>query len=204
MGRGFSLIEAMVAVAIMGIIASVAVPNMLPVLHRAELGSATDNVLAFVARARVQSFADRRCVQFVPLLKEAGRQQRIVLRELNTYDCDGTTAHLQAIDTAPRLTDGPLWKVIDTLILESSNVTLTFANHPVTLTTAEGHDFETLPAPGAATAEELRFRGNGRIWSPDAVFNDEVTLVLTHERSGEAKRFRLGSNGGILDRPGGT
>lgn len=178
---------------------------MMPVLHRAELGGATDNLLGFVARARVQAFADRRCVQLVPLTKAAGQRQKIVLRELNTFDCDGTTAHTQSISSAPRLAAGlPLWSVIDTLTLESANVSVAFVSHPATLVNAEGGDFGTLPAPGTSSRAELRFRGNGRVWSPDDAFNDDVTLEVSHARITERKRFRLGSNGTVLDRPGGT
>jgi prepilin-type N-terminal cleavage/methylation domain-containing protein len=205
MRPGFSLIEAMLAVAIMGVIASIAVPNMMPVLHRSELGGATDNMLGFVARARVQSFADRRCVQVVPLTKAAGQRQKIVMRELNTFDCDGTTAHTQSIASAPRLAAGlPLWSVIDTITIESPNVSVAFVNHPATLVNAEGNDFGTLPTPGSVSTAELRFRGNGRVWSPDPAFNDDVTFEISHTRLADRKRFRLGSNGTVLDRPGGT
>ncbi len=208
MVRGFSLIEAMVAVAITGIIASLAVPNMLPILHRAELGGATDNVLGFVSRGRVQAFADRRCVQMVVLKRVAGERQKLVLRELNTFDCDGTSAHDQDIESAPRLSaNATLWTVIDTLDLETTNVTVSFVNHPKTLENVEGGQFGTLPAPGydAVPQQELRFRGNGRIWSPDDnATDDDVTIVLSHDRSGDTKRFRIAGNGVVVDRPGGT
>jgi type II secretory pathway pseudopilin PulG len=191
------LVEAMTAVAITGIIAALAVPNLLPVIHRTELGGATDNVLGFVSRARVQAFADRRCVQMIVQPKVAGQRQTVLLRELNTYDCDGLTAHGQSIASAPRVVSGgPLWTEIDRLDLESALVEVSFINHPPTLTNAEGNDLG---------GDELRLRGNGRIWSPDDVTTDDnVTIQLRHLRSGETKQFRVASNGVVIDRPGGT
>jgi len=190
--RGFSLIEAMMVVAVLGIIAAVAVPSLLPVIQRSELGGATDNVVGFVSRARVQAFSDRRCVQLLIGAKVAGQRQRLTLRELNTYDCDGTTAHAQALATAPRIVaGGDLWLEIDALDIESPNVIVEFVDP---LVNAEGH-----------TGEELRFRGNGRLWSATAnTAGDDMTIRLRHERSGEQKQFRVASNGVVVDRPGGT
>ena len=195
--RAFTLIEAMVTVAILGIVASLAVPTLLPVIHRSELGGATDNVLGLVARARVQAFADRRCVQLILSPKLANRPQTLLVRELNTFDCDGITAHAQSIDSAPRIVAGaPLWSEIDRLTFDSNRVEARFVNHPVTLIGAHGNDL---------AGEELRFRGNGRIWSPDDILtDDDVTIELRHITSNETKRFRIAGNGVVVDRPGGT
>lgn len=193
----FTFIEAMVAVAILGIVAALAVPTLLPVIDRSELGGATDNVLGLVARVRVQAFADRRCVQLLIEPKVAGVRQSLVVRELNTFDCDGITAHAQPIDSAPRVVaGGPLWVEIDRLTFENERIEARFVNHPATLTNAHGNDLGN---------EELRFRGNGRVWSPDGVLtDDDVTIELRHRRSGETKRFRIAGNGVVIDRPGGT
>jgi prepilin-type N-terminal cleavage/methylation domain-containing protein len=205
MQRAFSLIEAMVAVAILGIFAAIAVPSLLPVIHASQLSAAADGLVGFIARGRVQAFSDRRCVQIVPLLKTATTAQAFVMRELNTHDCDGTSAHAQDIATAPRV-DGPsLWVEIDRLQFDTPNVAMAFVGpHPHTNLEAGLVDLAN-----AASTEELRFRGNGRLWTSladtvdDGVDSDRVVIELTHTLTGQRSQIVVAGNGVVVDRTGG-
>ena len=193
----------MVVVAILGIFSVLAVSSMVPAVRRAELGAATDSALAFVTRARFQALANRRCVQVLLLDKVPDHPQELLLRELNSFDCDGTAGGFQTQDmaSAPRIRAGlPLWIEIDRVHLEKEGIVAEFLNHPASLTDADGGD---CPA-GIAVCSEIRFRPTGRVWSSDAdLTNDDITLQVRHLETGETQRMVLGSSGVWRTLPGG-
>jgi Tfp pilus assembly protein FimT len=57
------LIEVMMVVAIIAIMAAVAVPNLLPEVHKAHVGGGAEVVAAAVARARSEAMVSKRCVR---------------------------------------------------------------------------------------------------------------------------------------------
>jgi prepilin-type N-terminal cleavage/methylation domain-containing protein len=214
MRRAFTLVEVMVSVAIMGVIAALATPSVLPIIHRAELGNAAHTLTGFVREARLEAMSLRSCVQVVPLdQSNAARPQAVLLRALNTRDCDGAQGgfQTQTIASAPKISGTEQWRELDRLIFDSHRVRVTFGpvNWPTFLINAE--ECNTDLSASAAFGEvpdpcrDLRFRPTGRVFQPSfpsATRSDErMTIRLTHTQSGETIDFVVGANGFILDLP---
>ena len=201
--RGFTLIEVMLVIAIVGVISAVAVVNLGPLQSHTELGGSTEQVLGMVHRTRLQAMVNRRCTQLLLLDKQPGQAQRIVARELNSFDCEGTNGGFQnqSMATAPKIDNAkPLWVEIDRAIFDNPRTEVAFVNHPASLTNADGAD---LPST-VTTGKELRFRPTGRIWSPDPTLtNDNVTLEITHNKITLKKSMTLAGNGVIQTLPTG-
>jgi prepilin-type N-terminal cleavage/methylation domain-containing protein len=216
----FTLLEVMIVVAILGILASLATPNLIGVIHTAELGATTDNVMGFLTEARTLAFADRRCVQVVASDKAPGVQQQLLARVINTHDCDGDAGgfQTQSVTSAPRLQGAQLWRVTDKLILDNPRVRVLFGtsnaagvvdagSHPSFLKGAAG-GCDDLPASvTVADCRELRYRPSGRVWQDvyDAAVPNaaNVTVEIFHTISKQKKTFIIGANGFIITPPTG-
>ena len=59
--RAFTLLETMVVVAILGIIASLAVPNLTPMVKSSRLQGDTERVAAFLEAVRARTMSEQRC-----------------------------------------------------------------------------------------------------------------------------------------------
>jgi len=59
--RAFTLIETMVVVAILGVIAALAVPNLAPMVKQSRLQGDTERVAAFLEAVRARTMAEQRC-----------------------------------------------------------------------------------------------------------------------------------------------
>lgn len=159
--RGFTLLEMIVVVAVLAVIAAVSVPNLLPVLQIQQLESSASTVAAFLARARGEAMARRRCVRVT--LPDA---RTVVAEVLNSYDCEDP----DAVTTPEVLIDAnrPVYIEIARLVLPGS-ITATFAPAP---------DEEPSGEP-----DQIRFRSTGRLFSNDtSVLDDEGAIQLTHAR----------------------
>jgi len=64
--KGMTLIEMMIAVAILGILASVAVPNMMDLLKDAKLSTQSDLLISTLKNARLEAIKQRKDIQFCP------------------------------------------------------------------------------------------------------------------------------------------
>lgn len=163
--RGFSLIEVSITVAILGIAAALAVPSLLPLIHRAQLDGATETAANLMARARAEAMYSKRCVRVrvVANVLEVDR--------LNSFDCESP-------GTAPLVDTGAgTWINIERVRAESPAVTFTLTDDP------------------AATAGELRIRPNGRSFSNDGgtagdFTNDDALFTVTHPFEPAGTNFR--------------
>jgi prepilin-type N-terminal cleavage/methylation domain-containing protein len=168
--RGFSLLETVITVAILGVLCSIAVPNLLPEVQKARLDATTEASAAFFARARAEAMTARRCVRVI-----IANPQKLEAYRLNTFDCDVSPSAGPFIDAT-----NTEWILIDSLVVDSKRVTLTWDPAPA----------ET--GPSGAAGGELRFRPSGRLWSDAttpansvvgniaALDNDDGVLAITH------------------------
>jgi prepilin-type N-terminal cleavage/methylation domain-containing protein len=194
--RAFSLIEMMVVVAIIGVVAALAVPSLLPEIHKAQLNGAADGAANMLARARTEAMASRRCTRVVVQDPGATTGRRLAVERLNNFNCESPAA-------GTRINAGQnLWVEIDWLVPESNNVTYTFAG-------GDGGQWPTEPG-----GNELRFRPNGRVFSAgtldsnpaDDLTNDDAVLVVKHSQlaSGATVRILVDGNGLICAMPRGV
>jgi prepilin-type N-terminal cleavage/methylation domain-containing protein len=175
--RGFSLIEVMVAVAILGIFAALAVPSLLPEVHKAQLNGAAESAAGFLARARAEAMLSKRCVR---VRVDAGPPTELVMERINSFDCE------LAAPTAPFI-DGSANPFIELARLKPESPSVTF----------------TLSVPPATPGGELRIRPNGRSFSAlgsaalglnndDAVFNVRHPLITA---GSDTRRILYDGNG---------
>lgn len=186
--RGASLIETMVVVAILGILAAMAVPALLPEVLKAQLDGAAYATAAFVSRAQAEAMTNRRCVRVVVDRTTTPPGRQLVMEKLNSFDCD--TPGLPAPDGNGLIDPaaGTDWVQIATLGFDNPGLSFRFGVIPSE--TAGGH-----PKAGPNGAE-LRFRPTGRLWSADsavmsgtetgaaitALRDDDGALEVVHAR----------------------
>lgn len=169
MVRAFSLAEAMVCVAIIGVMAAVAAPSLIDVVWSQRLEGSAETVASAIAAARNEAMTFKRCARVV---LEPGR---IVVERLNVFDCDAPDTPPQP----PRIDPSkPLWIRVAELRIDD----------PVTL--AQGIPWPAT-LPGSGGAAELRFRPSGRVFSHDdggggggggALRSSGAVIVLRHPR----------------------
>lgn len=140
----------MVVVAILGVIAALAVPSLLPVLKSETLRSAGAGVGTFISQARVTALSERRCVR-VRVDTSTGPAV-LVAEKLNSHDCENPSSPLIVA------TDG-LWTEESRMILDSKPLQVTLSTAP------------------SDTAGEIRFRPSGRIFSADEDLSDDDAVV---------------------------
>lgn len=179
--RGFSLIEMMAVVTILGVIAVMAVPAFEPMTRRQKVDGALDSVMSFVARARALAITSGRCVR---VRIATANPVRLVAEQLNIYDClDSTNDPV----TTPRI-DGAapivsnLWLTAFEMQLEERGVQVTFN---------DGTAYQpnvTYPHAGWGPNTNLIYRPTGRLWAdhnpvpvtgdPTNMYNDDGVLVV--------------------------
>jgi prepilin-type N-terminal cleavage/methylation domain-containing protein len=189
--RGFSLIEVMVVVAIIGVMAALAGPSLLFEVQKAKLQASTDTIAAFLLRAQTEAMVSRRCVRV-----RVTSPQVLVADRLDTFDCDNDPVSASRISTSAAPAAANLFVPVNTLNLDSPSVAVTFDN---TLDSQVPNECD--PAPGGA-GNELRFRPNGRVFSNDGVnTNDDAIFVVTHGgigNTGNKNRQKILVNGNGL------
>jgi prepilin-type N-terminal cleavage/methylation domain-containing protein len=163
MVRAFSLVEAMVVVAIISVLAAMAAPSLIDVVWAQRLEGAAEVTAAAIAAARMEAMTTKRCARVVI---EPGA---LHIERLNVFDCDAPTA-----DPQPARLDGnqPLWVRLSTVTLDD----------PVTLSSGAPW---TDALPGGGGALELRFRPSGRLFSQDendALQSHGAVLIARHPK----------------------
>ncbi len=149
----FSLLEAMVCVAIVGIAASIALPAVLPLRASTNLQGSADVLAAVVARARLEAMVQKRCTR----VRVAAA--RIDVEVLASFDCD--QAPLSGPFLPPAGPAGPAWVPVAAV----------FATHD------ERFASDRTPATGpGGESGELRFRPTGRVFGQNAALDDDFAL----------------------------
>lgn len=176
---GFSLLETMVVVAILGVLAALAVPALIPEMHKARLDATSEGVAAFLARARAEAMTSRRCVRVAIV-----SPQKLEAHRLNAFDCDVNPA------SGPFIEPGTSseWLLVDALTVDSARVGLSWDPAPA----ASG--------PSAHTGGEVRFRASGRLWSDTVgssavadvtqLDDDDAVLKVAHQDLAAAQGFK--------------
>lgn len=177
--RGFSLIEAMIAVAMLGIFAALAVPSLVPEVHKAQLGGDTESAANFIARARAEAMISKRCVE---VLVNAGPPTELIMRRVNSFDCETATPATPFIFG----TTDPFIQLAR-LVPESPSVSFSLAEDPLW------------------PAGRLRIRPNGRSASTNGgatptLTDDDAVFDVTHARlpAGQNTRRILYDSNGLM------
>lgn len=189
---GFSLIETMVVVALLGILAAIGLPRLQEVHRLEQLNAAADAVAGMGTRAQLVAMAERRCVR---LFIDAANPRRLVMEKLNSFDCD-TSPGAPFIDNTTATT----WIELSSHVLEQPGIALSFAGAEAPPPTSPG------PGSGAVT-KEIRFRPSGRLYANDTnVTNDDGAITITHVTlpAATSKKVLFEAHGRICTLPRGT
>jgi prepilin-type N-terminal cleavage/methylation domain-containing protein len=202
--RGFSLIEVMVVVAMLGVLAAIAGPQLVPEVHKAQLDAAVDASAAFIARARNEAMEKKRCVRVY--IQPSTSPRTLIAERLNRFDCDVDPVGAPAIEGGAAGT----WIEIGRMAIESPAVTVSWGTAVPIATASAAVVGGTSPGDTTGVAQSnnfLRFRPNGRVFGNNRnTIDDDAELVFTHARLPSAsnrhqKRLLVEGNGPICTTP---
>ncbi|MDP2345256.1 MAG: prepilin-type N-terminal cleavage/methylation domain-containing protein [Deltaproteobacteria bacterium] len=201
--RGFSLIEVMVVVAIISVVAALAVPNLLPEVHKAHVGGGAEVVAAILGRARGEAMLSKRCVR---VWIDSTNPNRIVTERLNSFDCDTTPAKAFPAAIGSVGLDGVnrAWSPLASATLDATSLQMSMTTSPSDTTACS----EDTAAPGSVEdtpagfpCAHLIFRPNGRIWHQDPdisapdLIPDDAVIQVRHPALAQTKSVLINSNG---------
>lgn len=192
--RGFTLIEVMIVVALLGIIAAMVGPAFVPLIRDQELKVSAEQVAAFVHGARMRAIADRRCTRVII----SSNQNPVVLvgQVLNTFDCGDSVDAAQHPSSPLRPIDpgaGSHWIEFARTTIDRGHVRVDWDVVPS----------ETAPHPDPNdTEDEARYRATGRLYSRDTnLTDDDGVLRITSTASNHTFHLLLEAHGPICMMP---
>lgn len=204
----------MVVVAIIGVIAAIAIPFLLPEVDKARAFGSADAVAAFIARARSEAMLSKRCVRVWVLAPRT-----LVAERLNTWDCDDDPISLGAmavrrIDGSNPPTAANAWLRMNVLSLEEPSLSISFEQAPNETRASSLGPGSLVNIPAGFDGNEVRFRPNGRVFSNDAMAappggplsnleNDDAVIAIAHTRLPAPQRILVNGNGLICVIPRG-
>ncbi len=179
-------------VAIIAIMAAVAVPNLLPEVHKAHVGGGAEVVAAAVARARSEAMVSKRCVR---VWIDSTNTHRLVTERLNSFDCDTTPAVFPAGFGGVGLNGvAQVWAPLSAVILDAAPLVLTMQAPADTAacSTATG---SVSGVPAGFPCTHLIFRPNGRLFTQNLDENDDAVITVRHPSLVATKSILINSNG---------
>jgi prepilin-type N-terminal cleavage/methylation domain-containing protein len=189
----FSLVEVMVVIVIVSIVAALAVPQLLPEVHKAHVNGAAEVLASTLARARSEAMVGKRCVR---VWIDSTNTRRIVVERLNTFDCDTSPATFPAgfnnvgLDGVNRT-----WSPVSSVSLDNKNLVVTLTHPPSdtgACSTANGGVNNT---PAGFACQTVIFRPNGRVWTLNPDQDDDALFTIAHPELADVKRVLVNANG---------
>jgi prepilin-type N-terminal cleavage/methylation domain-containing protein len=189
---GFSLIEVMLVVAIIAVASAMAVPNLLPEVHKAHVSGAAEVVAATLARARSEAMVSKRCVR---VWIDSTTPRRLVTERLNTFDCDTKPGTFPAGFGGVGL-DGvnQVWSPLSAVVLEATPMVLTM-QAPADTASCSVATGSSSGVPTGFPCTHVIFRPNGRLFTQNVDPNDDAVITVRHPSLSTTKSVLVNSNG---------
>ena len=171
--RGFSLVDLLAVVAIIGIVSAIAVPGMLGAIERVRLGQSAREVERELQQAKARAVVKGRAMRVRFDCPAAGQYRMVELIGTTSVPaaadsaanrCD-TTVYPYPADSDPATTpnlDGPLRRLDDTVTFTQAQ-TIEFRPNGTAFYEVSAGDFDLIPVAGI----EIRLE------------RDDVTAILT-------------------------
>lgn len=173
--RGFSLLELAVVVAMVGIVSTLAVPNMMVTVRRTQLDSTAASVAAFVAEARMEALSSRRCVRVVIHRDQAPAE--LLMQRLKSFDCHVTPTRPPFISGA----SSEPWITINRLVIPRNRLQVSWLKEPGDTSVASYPAGHGQHRGERGLVAEARWLPTGRMYSVDMnLANDDGVLDIQH------------------------
>lgn len=203
---GFTLIEVMIVIVILGIIAALAVPTFRPIAADAELSAATEQIASVLHQARMRAISDRRCVRVY--IESSNNPAVMVTQVSNTYDC-GDDPNQDEPPSAPpqiriRSTVGSHWVGLRRTNIGRAGVNIDWANTALpnwgngNLGDGEAPSDLSPHWDPADSQLEIRYRPTGRIYSGDNDVTDDDGLIAAWHLGSGSKQVVLAEGHGPI------
>lgn len=165
--KGFTLIELMVVIAIMGILLAIAVPSFTVYFEKYRARRAADTISAFLINAKSEAVKRNAGVNAVFKITSGGTPWCVGLTTLNTCNC--TSAGSCQIDSVDRVVSSADYKGV-LLIGPDTDYAFRFDQVRGTLATVTGETVEIESASGQQVNVVVSPRGRIRLCSPATAF----------------------------------
>lgn len=180
-------------VTIIAILSAIAVPQLLPEVHKANVSGGAELVASALGRARGEAMLSKRCVR---VWIDSTNARRLVTERLNTFDCDTTPGTFPGgfggvgLDGVNRV-----WSPVSAVVVDGSiQLSLTAPSDTAACSTATG---SVSGVPAGFPCAHVVFRPNGRVLTFDVDPDDDAVVNVAHTSLGptQSKNILVNSNG---------